>query len=82
MPGVAALGLTRDAATGLAEGAVPALGNLLIAGLGLWLMWRGLRGRVRRRAAGRVNIRSRITITMTTSTDACGCGHAHAPTPD
>ncbi len=41
---VAVLGLTRDAATGLAEGAVPAFGNALIAGLGLWLVWRGVRG--------------------------------------
>ncbi len=48
--GVALLGLTRDAATGLAEGAVPALGNVLIAGLGLWLVWRGIRG-LRRTAA-------------------------------
>ncbi len=43
---VAVLGLSRDAATGLAEGVVTTIGNLLIATLGLWLVWRGLRGRI------------------------------------
>ncbi len=74
--GVAALGLTRDAATGLAEGAVPALGNLLIAGLGAWLLWRGLRG-VRRRAPGQ----HPPGHGHDHGPDG-GCGHAHAPTPD
>ena len=71
--GVAALGLSRDAATGLAEGAVPALGNVLIAGLGLWLIWRGWRS-LRARAVPHHHHHHDHA-----EEDACGCGHAHAP---
>lgn len=76
---VAVLGLTRDAATGLAEGAVPALGNLLIAGMGAWLMWRGVQG-LRRQAAARGHHHSPADLHHHSHDEACGCGHAHAPT--
>ncbi len=79
---VALLGLTRDAATGLAEGAVPALGNLLIAGLGLWLLWRGVQG-LRRQAAARGphhHHERHHDHHHHDHDEACGCGHAHAPT--
>jgi ABC-type nickel/cobalt efflux system permease component RcnA len=75
---VALLGLTRDAATGLAEGAVPALGNLLIAGLGLWLLWRGVQG-LRRQATAAQHHRHHDHHHHDHD-EACGCGHAHAPT--
>ena len=71
---VAALGLTRQAATGLAEGAVPVVGNLMIAGLGLWLLARGLAGLRRRQAREHHHHHDHGAD--------CGCGHAHGPTVD
>lgn len=47
---VAALGLTRTAVEGAADHWMTPLGNAMIAGLGLWLVWRGIRG-LRRPAA-------------------------------
>ncbi|MCX7286615.1 MAG: hypothetical protein NTW20_03385 [Rhodobacterales bacterium] len=47
---VAALGLTRTAVEGAAEHWMTPLGNAMIAGLGLWLVWRGIGG-LRRTAA-------------------------------
>src|SRR5690606_26041896 len=70
---VAVLGLTRQAATGLAEGAVPVLGNLMIAGLGLWLLARGIAGLRRwRREVGHEHHHHDHGAD-------CGCGHAHGP---
>jgi ABC-type nickel/cobalt efflux system permease component RcnA len=78
---VAVLGLTREAATGLAEGAVPALGNLLIAGLGLWLLWRGIAGLRRRWAAGQGHHgHDHGHHHGHHHAEDCGCGHAHGPT--
>lgn len=91
--GVAALGLTRDAATGLAERTAPVLGNLLIAALGLWLVWRGLCG-LRPGAAGHAHgsggghghARGHSDAHSHPHSDGhehardCGCGHAHGPT--
>ena len=70
---VAVLGLTRQAATGLAEGAVPVIGNLMIVGLGLWLLARGIAG-LRRRAGTHGHDHHHDH-----GAD-CGCGHAHGPT--
>ena len=72
---VAVLGLTRQAATGLAEGAVPVIGNLMIAGLGLWLLARGIAG-LRRRAGPHGHDHHHDH-----GAD-CGCGHAHGPSVD
>lgn len=69
---VAVLGLTRQAATGLAEGAVPIIGNLMIAGLGLWLLAHGIAG-LRRRAGQHGHDHHHDH-----GAD-CGCGHAHGP---
>ncbi|CAN1572545.1 COG2215 ABC-type uncharacterized transport system, permease component [Paracoccaceae bacterium] len=41
---VAVLGLTRTAVEGTAERWVTPIGHAMIAGLGLWLVWRGARG--------------------------------------
>lgn len=83
---VALLGLTRDAATGLAEGAVPALGNLMIAGLGLWLLWRGLQGIRRQAGSGHGHAHDHHEHDHRGHDHArdhgadCGCGHSHGPT--
>ncbi len=47
---VAVLGLTRSAVEGLAADWVAPVGHAMIAGLGLWLVWRGIGG-LRRMAA-------------------------------
>ena len=41
---VAVLGLTRTAVEGAAEDWMTPVGHAMIAGLGLWLVWRGIRG--------------------------------------
>ncbi|MBL9053752.1 MAG: hypothetical protein JNN02_08475, partial [Tabrizicola sp.] len=41
---VAALGLTRTAVEGTAERWMMPIGHALIAGLGIWLVWRGIAG--------------------------------------
>ena len=46
---VAVLGLTRTAVEGAAENWVTPIGHAMIAGLGLWLVWRGVAG-LRRQA--------------------------------
>lgn len=88
---VALFGLTRDAATGLAEGAVPAFGNLLIMALGLWLLWRGIKG-LQRQWAVPVHQHEHGHHDHHDHHDHghhehrhgdakdCGCGHAHGPT--
>lgn len=48
---VAVLGLTRGAVESAAEDWVTPVGHAMIAGLGLWLVWRGFRG-LRRGSAG------------------------------
>lgn len=74
---VAVLGLTRQAATGLAEGAVPVFGNLMIAGLGLWLMVRGIAGLWRREPG-----QGHHDHHHHDHGPDCGCGHAHGPSVD
>ena len=49
---VAVLGLTRVTVEGTAERWMTPVGHAMIAGLGLWLVWRGLRG-LRRQEAGK-----------------------------
>lgn len=50
--GVAVLGWTRDAARGAADRWLAPVGTLAIAGVGLWLFWRGLRGVLLQSRAG------------------------------
>lgn len=45
--GVAVLSLSREALVGLAEGPLLVAGHLAVAGIGLWLVWRGLIGLAR-----------------------------------
>lgn len=49
---VAVLGLGRQAVEGVAERWVTPAGHAMIAGLGLWLVWRGVQGLRRQLAAG------------------------------
>ncbi|MCB6178737.1 hypothetical protein LHP98_11420 [Rhodobacter sp. Har01] len=86
---VAVLGLTRDAVTAAGEGWVTAAGNLMVAGLGLWLVIRGLRGlaRLRRSPAPRHESGHGRTHDPAQDHDHgpdhppdCGCGHTHGPT--
>ncbi len=48
--GVALLGLGRERLVGLAEGYLTPISYALVATLGLWLCWRGLRGHLSQRA--------------------------------
>jgi nickel/cobalt transporter (NicO) family protein len=48
---LAVLGLTRVAVEGVAERWITPVGHAMIAGLGLWLVWRGVRGLTEMRAA-------------------------------
>jgi nickel/cobalt exporter len=78
---VAVLGLTRVTVEGTAERWMTPVGHMMIAGLGLWLVWRGVRG-VRAFAVVRQghphghghdhgNVHGHI--------HGPGCGHAHGP---
>ncbi|WP_054005030.1 nickel/cobalt transporter [Cypionkella psychrotolerans] len=70
--GVALLGWTREQAHGVADAIMAPVGTIAISGVGVWLMWRGLRGLCRQ--------------TQRQSHDHSGhvhdehCGHAHGPT--
>jgi nickel/cobalt exporter len=71
--GVAVLGWTRMQTEGVAENIMAPVGSAAIAAVGLWLVWRGLRGI---RAAQMVHQDDHHH-------DAdCGCGHAHGPSLD
>ncbi|PTE16046.1 nickel/cobalt transporter [Pseudogemmobacter blasticus] len=82
---VAVLGLTRDAVTAAGGGWVTATGNLMVVGLGLWLVIRGLRGLGRLRSTAQAGSRDHDPHTHAHDHDHgpdCGCGHAHGPTLD
>lgn len=78
---VAVLGLTRDAVTAAGEGWITFAGNAMVAGLGLWLLARGLRGVMRQ---GRSHAPSHDHHDHDHRDDDhgadCGCGHVHGPT--
>ncbi len=78
--GVFLLNLSREHVVALAEVQLAFVGHVLIGLIGLWLVWRGLRGLMRQRApcavvtaGGRHHNRD----------DICDhCGHRHAPSID
>lgn len=84
---IAVLGLARGAVEGTAERWMTPIGHAMIAGLGLWLVWRGARGLGRQGArAGHAN-----ESTVHDHLDHHGhddhvhgpeCTHAHGPTLD
>lgn len=63
--------LGREALVGMAEGPVTRAGDLVIAALGAWLVWRGLHGFWRMRERSRHQ-----------HDDTCDCNHAHSPDPN
>jgi nickel/cobalt transporter (NicO) family protein len=64
----AALGWTRARVVGVSEGVMAPLGHLMIAGLGLWLVWRGVRG-----------LRAQSAPQAHDHIHDAHCGHAHGP---
>jgi ABC-type nickel/cobalt efflux system permease component RcnA len=85
---VAVLGLGRQQAEGLAEGIMAPVGLAMVAGVGLWLMARGLKGL---RAAGRSHGHDQVHGHDHHAHDhghhhsdaRCDtCGHAHGPSLD
>lgn len=89
---VAVLGLTRGAVETAAEDWVTPVGHAMIAGLGLWLVWRGIGG-LRRLAAADTLVAAASTGHGHAGDDHHGhdhhhadhvhgpdCGHAHGPT--
>ena len=70
--GMLVFGWTRERLLDVGEGAMTTMGHVLVGLVGLWLVWRGLRGVMRGQVAddhhGHVHDEH--------------CDHAHAPTPD
>lgn len=88
---IAILGWTRERVEGLSETVLDPLGTAAILGIGLWLVWRGVRG-VMRQASGEGQSsqghghhahhhdhRHHHGHDHDHGAD-CGCGHAHGPT--
>ncbi len=73
---VALLGLSRQVAGDVVDGIMAPLGSAAIAALGLYLVYRGVRGLRARMAA-----RTQDHYHHDHGPD-CGCGHAHGPTVD
>lgn len=83
---LAVLGLGRVAVEGAAERWVTPFGHAMIAGLGLWLVWRGVRGlQVRKGAAGpraQDHLHHHHHDHDHSHVHGPDCGHAHGPTPE
>lgn len=82
LAGAAIFDLGREALTEVAEGPVTTVGNVVIAGLGAWLVWRGVRGFWRMDRVGAQGHRHENGHDHHHHHDhgeACGCGHAHTP---
>lgn len=79
--GAFVLGWTRPRMEGFAETAMMPVSHALVAGLGLWLVWRGARGlAARRRMGGTLGQGGDHDAHDHHSHDAaCGCGHVHGP---
>ena len=75
--GVLALGWTRERLVGLADGALAVVSWGAIGVLGLWLVWRGVRG-VRRQGGAGHHHHHEHHQDHDHGPD-CGCGHAHGP---
>ncbi|WP_233516988.1 nickel/cobalt transporter [Pseudotabrizicola alkalilacus] len=76
--GAYVLGWTRPQMEDFAGTAMMPVSHGLIAGLGLWLVWRGARGLAARRAEGAVG-HDHHGHHHHHQDEACGCGHAHGP---
>ncbi len=74
--GVAVLGWTRERAHGVADQIMAPVGTLAICGVGLWLMWRGLRGLQRQFAVKAHDAHHHGDDPHVHDEH---CGHAHGP---
>lgn len=79
---VALLGMARHQAEGLAEQVMAPLGLAMVAGVGVWLMWRGARGvrATQARDAHHDHPPHGHTHDHDHTTPCQTCGHAHGPT--
>jgi len=68
------LGWTRERVLALGEGAMTTMGHALVGLVGLWLVWRGMRGLLQSRAQGHHHDNGHVHDEH--------CNHAHAPTPE
>ena len=84
--GVAVLGWTRDQTNGVAENIMAPAGMVAIAGVGLWLMWRGFRGMRRAWAveapAEHQHDHDHDHLHDPNHVHDDHCGHAHGPSLD
>lgn len=72
------LGWTRAEVLGAGEGGLVLAGHMLVLGIGLWLVWRGVRGLRSLPAAGHEHHHGHDHD----HGPDCGCGHAHGPAPE
>ena len=79
---LAVLGLTRVGVEGVAERWVTPVGHAMIAGLGLWLVWRGVRGLSRTAQADAAAGRNHDHDHDPHHVHGPECTHAHGPTLD
>lgn len=77
---VVVLGLGRAEAEGLAEDIMAPVGLAMVAGVGLWLAWRGLRGlRAELRRQAKADHHPPHHHTHAAGEACAHCGHAHGP---
>lgn len=74
---VAVFAWTRAQVVGAAEGVMLTAGHLAVAAVGLWLVWRGVRGL---RAAGKAGHHDHHHGHDHGHVHDASCGHAHGPT--
>jgi nickel/cobalt transporter (NicO) family protein len=82
---VAVLGWTRQAVVGTAEDIMAPVSHALVAGLGLWLVWRGVRGLRAQEATAAAHGHEHHHHADHEHDDHVhgpDCGHAHGPTLD
>lgn len=86
LAGLLALGLTREGMQGLADRHLAILSALMIAALGVWLVWRGARSLRRLAAPAAPHVHAYDPndlggLAADAPDGACvACGHAHGPT--
>lgn len=78
---VAVLGWTREAVLGTSEDIMAPVSHVLIAGLGLWLVWRGVRG-LQRQSVQAGHAHEHEHEHEHDHDHGPHCGHAHGPTID
>ncbi len=79
--GLSLLGWTHERMTGLADRGLAVLSALLVAGIGGWLLWRGLSTLRRSLAAPKSHAHDPTLVPALDGTCAT-CGHAHGPSPE